>query len=365
MRDQNPIRRLASLDVFRGLTIAGMILVNNPGDRTAVYPPLQHAQWHGWTPTDLIFPFFLFIVGVSMAFSFARRLDQGSQKELYLQVFRRTLILFLLGLFLNLFPGFDFGNLRVAGVLQRIALVYFFVSLIALNIKVKRIAWLTGGILALYWILMRFVPVPGMGTGNLTPEGNLAAFIDRFLMPGRLWQGTWDPEGILSTLPAIATGLLGYLTGIWLRQERDRREIVCWIFVMGWFSILLGVFWGIWFPINKNIWTSSYVLFTAGAGLQVLGVCYWLIDVKGYRRWAYPATVFGMNAIALYVLADLIAVLLTLVKISGLDLKEWIVSALASWFAPMNASLLFAIGLVLFCWVIMNFLYRRRIFIKI
>jgi predicted acyltransferase len=346
-----------------------MILVNNPGNWDVVYPPLLHAEWNGWTPTDLIYPFFLFIVGVSMSFSFGRRLESGTRQELYLQVVRRTAIIFALGIFLNLVPSFDLADLRIAGVLQRIAVVYLFASLIVMNCGVKARAWITAGILILYWGLMTLVPVPGYGAGVLTPEGNLAAWLDSQLLPGRMWQGTWDPEGILSTLPAIATTLLGVLTGSWLRSGQSRLDIAAWMFIGGWIGILSGVFWGVWFPINKNIWTSPYVLFTTGAALHFLGVCYWLIDVKNIRRWAYPAIVFGMNAIALYVLADIVSGLMSIIPVSGspdpITLKEWIFGMLSLWFAPVNASLVFALGYVVFWFFLMNLLYRRKIFIKI
>ncbi|HUV14707.1 MAG TPA: DUF5009 domain-containing protein, partial [Acidobacteriota bacterium] len=287
-----------------------MILVNNPGDWDTVYPPLLHAEWHGWTPTDLIFPFFLFIVGVSMAFSFGKRLEAGGRSALYRQVIRRSLIIFALGLLLNLFPSFDLWNLRVAGVLQRIAVVYFVVSLIVMHTSMRAQVWISGGVLCFYWAFLTLIPVPGVGAGVLTPEGNLAAFVDSYLLPGRMWQGTWDPEGLLSTIPAVVTTLLGVLTGRWLRSGREKCEIAGWMFVAGWGAILVGVFWGILFPINKNLWTSSYVVFTAGAALQFLAVCYWLIDIKGYTRWFYPAIVYGMNAIAVYVLSGMVGDLL-------------------------------------------------------
>ncbi len=342
-----------------------MILVNNPGTWNAVYPPLQHAEWHGWTPTDLIFPFFLFIVGVAMTFSFAR--FEGPRAALYWKITRRSLIIFALGLFLNLFPTFDFSEIRVAGVLPRIAVVYFFASIIYINTTRRSLAWTTAGLLVGYWLAMRFVPVPGHGAGVLTPEGNLAAYLDSILLPGRMWQGSWDPEGLLSTIPAIATTLLGIFTGHLLRSDRERTEITAWLFVSGWALCLAGLVWGIWFPINKNIWTSSYVLFTAGAAHQFLGVCYWLIDVKDHGKWFAPAIAVGMNPIALYVLSSmLISVLYAIPIASGASVQTWIFQNLfASWTTLINASLAFALSYVVLWWLVAEVFYRRRIFIKI
>ncbi len=342
-----------------------MILVNNPGTWRDVYPPLLHAEWHGWTPTDLVFPFFLFIIGVAMTFSFGK--FQGPRSALYWKITRRSLIIFALGLLLNLFPSFDFANIRWAGVLPRIAVVYFFASLIFLNTKLRSLAWTTAGLLVGYWGLLALVPVPGHGAGVLSPEGNLAAYLDSFLLPGRMWQGTWDPEGILSTIPAIATTLLGVFTGHLLRSRLSRTEITCWLFVSGWALTLVGLFWGIWFPINKNIWTSSYVLFTAGAAHQFLGICYWLIDVKDYRKWFRPAIAVGMNPIALYVLSSMVIDVLYAVPISsGASLQGWIFQTFfSSWASLVNASLAFAVTYVALWALVAEVLYRRRVFIKI
>ncbi len=363
--------RLQSLDAFRGITIAGMILVNNPGSWAHIYPPLRHAEWHGWTPTDLIFPFFLFIVGVAIPFALTKYMDGRSKRFIYWKIIRRTLVLFALGLFLAGFPKFNLETIRIPGVLQRIAVVYFVASLIFLHTRWKTQALIGTSLLLLYWGLMTFIPVPGYGAGNLSPEGNLAAYIDRALLRGHLWKGTWDPEGILSTIPAIATALAGVLTGHWLRSGRDRREIAGWMFVAGWMAIIVGLFWGIVFPINKNLWTSSYVIFTAGAALQFLAFCYWLMDVAGYRRWAKPAMVYGVNALAVFVLSGLVARLLIIIKMTAGDgqtisLKTWLYrEVFASWLSPVNASLVFALSNILFWWAVMALLYRKQIFVKI
>lgn len=363
--------RLVSLDAFRGITIAGMILVNNPGSWSHVYPPLLHATWHGWTPTDLIFPFFLFIVGAAITFSFASQAEILPRKPIYWKILRRALILFGLGLLLALFPQFDFAAMRIPGVLQRIAVCYGIASVIYLNTNIRQQAWITAILLLAYWAMMALIPVPGHGAGDLGREGNLAAYVDYQLLKGHLWKETWDPEGLLSTIPAIATTLAGILTGHLLRSGRDKRDIAGWIFATGWMAILAGLLWGILFPINKNIWTSSYVVFTAGAALQFLGFCYWLIDVKGIKKWAHPATIYGMNAIAVYVLSGLLVEILIYARIhnpggSEISLYGWIYENLfLPWADPLNASLAFAIANVLFWLGIMAILYYKRIFIKI
>ena len=359
--------RLDSLDAFRGLTIAGMILVNNPGSWSDLYPPLAHAEWHGWTPTDLVFPFFLFIVGVAMTFSLsARREKEVGLRPLIGRAVRRSAIIFALGLLLNAFPDFRLGELRVAGVLQRIAVVYLAASLLVLRLSRRALAWTTAGILAGYWAALELIPVPGHGAGVLTPEGNLAAWVDGWLLPGRMYQETWDPEGLLSTLPALATTLLGVFTGEWIRSGRPRAEIASGMFATGWGAILAGLAWDLAFPINKNIWTSSYVLFTAGAALEGLACCYWLIDVRGRRRWAMPAIVLGVNPLALYVLSSLTASALAEIPAAGTSVKGWLYENLfALWAPPRLASLGFAVAYLAIWMAVGWLLYRRRIFLKV
>ena len=368
--------RLLSLDVFRGLTIAGMVLVNNPGTWGAIYSPLKHAEWHGWTPTDLIFPFFLFIVGISITLAFARRVETGNdQFDLILKVCKRSLIIFALGLFLSGFPYFDLAEIRIPGVLQRIAVCYFVASLIFLKTSWRTQAMIAVALLLVYWILMTVVPVPGFGANDLGKEGNLAAYIDRWLLGRHIWKGgvVFDPEGLLSTLPAIATTLSGVLTGHWLRSNRTQLEKAVGLFFIGACAVTVGWGWHFFFPINKSLWTSSYVVFTAGMALQLLAICYWLVDIKGYRRWAKPFVIFGVNALALFVFSGLLARLMTdkhwqLPRANGSmgNLQGFIFDHLfASWATPINASLLYALTYILFWLLLMWLLYRKNIYIKV
>jgi predicted acyltransferase len=361
--------RLLSLDAFRGLTIAGMILVNNPGCWGHIYAPLRHADWLGWTPTDLIFPFFLFIVGVSIPFSFGKRLERGDSRGLLLRhILRRSLILFGLGLFMAAFPRFDFSGLRIMGVLQRIGLVYLLAAPAFLYLGRWKRVFLAGTLLLGYWALLSWVPVPGYGVGDLSPDGNLGAFLDRMILGDRLWQGTWDPEGLLSTLPAVVTTLLGIFTGEWIRHAESKERTVAGLLLAGVGGVAAGLLWNLSLPINKALWTGSYVLFSAGAGLLLLGLFFWIIEVKGRERWAKPFIIYGMNAIAVFVASGLMAKLMGLMRvgIEDVPLKSWIYNQLlASWAGPLNGSLLFALSYVLFWLAIMWFLFQRRIFIKI
>lgn len=366
--------RLTSLDAFRGATIAAMILVNNPGSWSYVYAPLRHAEWHGWTPTDLIFPFFLFIVGVAMPISFGKRLARGdSRRRLLAHVVRRSSILFALGLFMAAFPGFgDWGTLRIMGVLQRIGLVYLIASLLYLMLR-PRGRWAAAGLLLLgYWALMTLVPVPGSGAGDLSPAGNLGAFLDRILLgQGHLWHGDpWDPEGLLSSLPAVATTLLGVFTGEWIVSRRPGWRKSLGLAAASLLAIALGLLWGRAFPINKSLWTSSYVVFTAGMAGLCLAASYWAIDVRGWKTWSKPFVVYGMNAIAVFVASGLVTKAMVRWRVpSGgetTSLYHWIYERLfASWAGPLNGSLLFALSYIAFWLGLMWILYRRKIFIKI
>lgn len=365
--------RLVSLDVFRGITIAGMVLVNNPGTWAHIYWPLAHAGWHGWTPTDLVFPFFLFIVGVAIPLAFGKRLEQGgSKRDLYLKVLRRALIIFALGIFLAGFPYFPLATIRIPGVLQRIAVCYLFASVIFLNTKVRTQIIITILLTLVYWALMTLLNAPGYVAGDLTKEGSVASFIDRVVFGPHIWrQGkVYDPEGLLSTIPAIATTLLGVLTGQWLRTDKSQYEKTAGMFVAGAACIVIGWCWNPFFPINKSLWTSSYVFFTGGLALEFLALCYWLVDIKKYQRWAKPFVVFGVNAIVLFVGTGVMARLMGLIKLpwgsAQISLQGWIFQKLfLPWAAPVNASLAYALAFILLWLGLMWILYSRRIFIRI
>jgi len=364
--------RLASLDAFRGLTIAGMILVNNPGSWEYVYPPLRHAEWDGWTPTDLIFPFFLFIVGVSITYSLSSRLAQKSTPaSLYVRVLRRAFILIVLGFFLRLFPFFRFQGIRIPGVLMRIAVCYLVAALIFLKTSQKSRFFLTVVFLAGYWALMKLVPVPGYGAGILDYDGNLCGYIDSKLLAGHLYRPTFDPEGILSTLPAIATTLMGTLTGEWLRLKRPSQGTKTFgLFSMGALLTLTGLFLHPLFPINKQLWTTTFALFTAGAAMLVLGFFYALIEGMHWKRWAFPFYVFGTNAITVYAGSILMVKIIELVKVpipgGSMPLRAFIYQRLmAPWAGAFFGSLIYPL-LLLFIWLACMYpLYKRRIFLKI
>ncbi len=364
-------QRLASLDAFRGLTIAGMILVNNPGSEEHVYPPLRHAAWHGWTPADLVFPFFVFIVGVSIALAISRRRGEGEGRgDLYFKIFKRSLIIFSLGIVLRLFPRVDFATLRIPGVLQRIALCYLFAALLYVHVGAKGRVGLAGLLLAAYWAVLRFVPVPGYGAGVLDFQGNLAGYIDLKLLAGHLYKPGFDPEGILSTFPAVVTSILGTLAGDWLRSSRRDSEKTLGLLAAGAGLTGLGLALHPFFPINKQLWTSTFVLFTAGAALLLLAAGYLLIDVMGWRKWAVPLRVFGTNAIAAYVGSILMAKIFLWIKVwSGgekVSLFSWIYDkAVVPWGGKINGSLVFALGFVLLWLALLTPLYRKRIFIRI
>jgi predicted acyltransferase len=359
--------RMTSLDVVRGITIAGMILVNNPGSWGAIYPPLEHAPWHGLTPTDLVFPFFLFIVGVSIALALGRRAEKGgSMRDLYVKIVRRSLIIFGLGLVLGGFPYYDLATMRIPGVLQRIAVCYLVTSLVFLKTTWKAQAAIAAALLVLYWAAMTLIPVPGFGAGDLSMEGNLAAHVDRVLLAGHTWKPLYDPEGILSTIPSIATALCGVLVGHLLRSKQTPVEKTAALFVAATAAMVAGWIWGGWFPVNKALWTSSYVLLTAGMAAQLLAFCYWVIDIKGHRAWAKPFLIFGTNALIVYFLAELFSAISSLVPVGDTDLKSYIYERLlASWASPLNASLMYAIGTVLVWLGVVTVLYRKKIFIKV
>ncbi|MEE4176088.1 MAG: heparan-alpha-glucosaminide N-acetyltransferase domain-containing protein [Bacteroides sp.] len=359
--------RLISLDVFRGLTIAAMIIVNYPGSWGHVYAPLLHKPWHGITPTDLIFPFFLFIVGVSIALAYSKRLEKGaSKKEMAGKILFRGLKIFAVGIFLNLWPEFAFSELRVAGVLQRIALVFLASALLFIYTSWKTQAVIGGLILIAYWLALVLIPTPGYGQPLLEPGINLAAWIDSFLLPGRMWQGTWDPEGLLSTLPAIATGITGMLTGKILLSNNSREKKALWLFVAGFLSFIAGYAWSWVFPLNKPIWTSSYVLLTSGLGAMTLTACYTFIDIQGKTCCTRPWVILGTNAIAVYVLAGLLSWFFRGISIGEGGLVyhafQWLT---ATGMVPKLASLILALLYLGILFIPATILYRKKIFIKL
>jgi len=454
--------RLISLDVFRGLTIAAMVLVNNPGG-SPVYGPLNHAEWHGLTPTDWIFPFFLFIVGVSIAISLGRRpaVNEGEKSSreklstnVYLKILTRAASIYLLGAAMSILPFFqfqatdapdfakmlvwllltaslfflllrkywwalglfaaalagiawmnlagynvvpyNFGTLRIMGVLQRIALVYLFTAIIFLHTTWKQQVGISVILLLGYWLIMSVVPVPGCDVTTIDDKAcNLAAYLDR-LTPteNHIWRGgkVYDPEGLLSTIPAIVTCLSGVLTGRWLARNDEVRmqndestprlnssflsqysplNKVAGLFFFGTVLLAVGYIWSYYFPLNKALWTSSYVVVTSGLALLVLGACYWLIDLKGYKKWAWPFVVFGINALPLFVFSGIAARMLSAYRVTGIDgspvsLSRWSMQNIfLPVLQPIDASLAFAVTFILIWLVLMWLLYRKRIFIRV
>jgi predicted acyltransferase len=377
MTETSP-QRLISLDVFRGLTIGAMVLVNNPGSWSAVYPPLEHAQWHGWTFTDTIFPFFIFIMGIAIPIALEKRKAAGQVGSgLYLKLLQRTASLFGLGLFLAIFPFYnwlkaewiDIGHLRIMGVLPRLALCYFFASVLFLWLKPRGLLIAAFALLFGYWALM----VWG-GKGDLSVEGNFSGLIDRAVLGPHMWKGSefYDPEGLLSTLPAIATCIFGVLTGQLIASPKTAEGKVAEMFVWGFALLALGWMWSAFLPINKGLWTSSYSVFMSGLAMCVLAACYWIIDIKGWKAWTGPFVVFGVNALALFVGSGMMGRLLNMIPVGmGADgkpisLKTGIYeSGFAPLGSPMNTSLMFAICFIGLWLFLMWLLYRKKIFIKV
>jgi predicted acyltransferase len=356
------------------MAIALMILVNSPGGAT-YYDFLQHASWNGWTLADIVFPFFIFIVGASIPFAFTSKLDRGiSRRTLLIRIARRTIILFILGIFISGFPfGFDPATFRIMGVLQRIALCYLFASLVFLFLKPKWRILVTLAIPIVYWMLMTLVPVPGYGPGVLTENGNLAGYIDRLLLGRHIYTftGTYDPEGVLSTLPAVATALIGVLAGQHLKSGAKPKTKTVNLLLYGSISLAIGFMWNFWFPINKNLWTSSYVAFTGGIALILLATCYFVIDAKRHIAWTKPFSILGLNAIFVYVLSEIVNLILTYTNIpisetANVSLKSLIYENLfASWAGPLHGSFMYGLALLAFCWAIATIFYYKRIFIKV
>lgn len=365
-------QRYLALDVLRGMTVALMILVNNPGSWSHIYAPLEHAAWQGCTPTDLVFPFFLFVVGASMFFSFSKYGNQLNRETL-LKIGKRTLLIFAIGLFLNSFPQWsqDFSKLRIMGVLQRIALAYGIAALIVLSVKRKYLPYLGGAILLIYWGLVNLVG----GSDPYSLAGNPASPFDTALLGvNHLYKGfgiAFDPEGIFSTLPAIVTVIIGYLVGAVIK-ETPKIKVPVKLIVFGIIAVITGWLWGLLFPISKPIWSSSYVIYTAGWASLLLALLIWSIDLKGYSRWTSFFVVFGVNPLFIFAFSGLWArVLGRLVHITTLDGKivngsTWLYNNL---FVPiageLNGSLLFAISHVVLFWFLGYILYKKKVFIKV
>ena len=372
--------RLLCLDVFRGLAVAGMIVVDNPGSDEGAYWPIMHAKWNGWTPADFIFPSFLFLVGISLVYSFDVRRQRGeTNKQILWHAFKRSLILIAIGLLVNASPiyGLDLHTWRFEGVTQRIGLCYFFATILELwtGRRGQLLAFL--GCLLGYWGLLRFVPVPGAGVPGrdipfMDQVQNLPAWLDRKLFMGHLYDGTRDPEGIIHTIPAIGTTLIGVWTGHWLKSKRNSSQLIGAMVFFGILGMLAGELWNRWFPINKNLWTSSFVLFSGGFCLLFLSLLYWAIEVKRWRgEWTVPIRVFGMNAIVGFV-ADSVVYgpgYSFMVKTQNGASISWHEAAqlrlMSFGLSVQNASLAYSLVAMLFCWLLLWLLWRKQIFIKI
>jgi predicted acyltransferase len=392
--------RLLALDVFRGLTVAGMLLVNNPGSWAAIFPPLEHAEWHGWTPTDLIFPFFLFIVGITTELSLgARRARGDAHGAIVRQVLRRGALIFLFGLLLNAFPFFQWGDvpgapnatfgervlyrfehLRAMGVLQRIGIAYAAAALLTLRTTVRQQLAILATILVGYWLLMTVVVVPDAGLPGWRlldqPGRTLDAWLDRVLLtPAHLWiggGGLRDPEGLLSTLPAVGTAMIGNFAGRWIgRRDVPLADRLNGLFAVGALTMVVGLVWHWVFPINKSLWTSSYVVFTGGMACVALAACMWLIDVRGIRGWTRPFAIYGTNPMIAFLGSGLMARLIySIVKVDvggqRVSLQAAIhQTAFASWLPPRVASLAFALAFVTFWYGILWWCWRRNIVFKV
>lgn len=391
--------RLLSLDVFRGMTVAGMLLVNDPGTWSAIFPPLEHAEWNGWTPTDLIFPFFLFIVGITTHLSLSARRARGdSDSAIVKQILRRGLIIYLLGFAMAMFPFYQWGSItaipdatpwdrilfriehvRILGVLPRIAIVYVCAALLTLRTTVRQQIILIAVLLFGYWFAMTLIPVPGENTiGALllnTHDRNLAAYLDRLILgTNHTWIGsvTFDPEGPMSTIPAIATAILGVLAGRWIGlRDKSLLERISGLFATGAIGMTVGLMWNWAFPINKNLWTSSYVIFTAGMACVALATIMWIVDYTNVKWWTKPFVVFGVNPIVAFVGSGVMARLIyTLWHVNyhgkSIAVQDAIYQIVfLPWLPPRVASLAFAVSFVLLWYGILLVLYKRNIILKV
>lgn len=362
-----PVSRLISLDALRGFTIAAMIMVNFPGMEEHVYFTLRHTAWNGLSFTDNIAPIFLFVIGVSIAFAYNKKKSDGTRKAgLYKKILWRSFKIFVVGMILNLMPDFNFSEIRWTGTLHRIAFVFLICAFIFLNTNWKQQAWIAAVLLVGYWLALTLIPTPGAGKVMLEPGVNIVAWIDTQFLPGKMWQGTWDPESILSIIPSSVSGITGMLAGALLTSKKDPAEKVNYLMTAGVISSIVGYFWGLIFPINENLWTSSFVLLTSGFACLLLGAMYFMIDIKGHKCWAQPGVIFGMNAIAAYVMADVLALFFYRAKFGGTVLNVKTVTGMIDLsLQPELASLLYALFFVAVNFLFVFILYRRKIFIKL
>ena len=390
--------RLISLDALRGFTIAGMVIVNDPGSWSSVYAPLLHAEWNGVTPTDLIFPFFIFIIGVSVSLAYNKRIEAGSPKgEMYKKIFSRAIKIMLLGWFLWLWPSFNFAGMRFVGVLPRISLVFLAAALIYLNTNWKQQVWIAAFLLVGYWLLLAVVPVPiddviqmALETGtvksssgplaigeitaisdtmiaaNYEPGTNITAWLDRLIIPGRLWQYSWDPEGLMSTFPAIASAIIGMLVGRIVLTVSEPFKKVAILFFFGFVMYLLGEMWSWTMPLNKNLWSSSFTLWTAGMATMGLAACILVVDILGYTKWTKLGRVYGANAITAYVLAGMLTIVFYNDIFWGNSLNGLWMDGLQSIGLPAKfASFTYALLYMLIIYIPAYWMYKKKIFIKV
>lgn len=356
--------RLTSLDAFRGATMALMVLVNDPGNGHFVYAPLEHSEWNGWTPTDVVFPSFLWIVGVAMTLALGRRMAAGmGRSELFGRALRRAAVLYCLGLLVYLFPYFDFSAMRVMGVLQRIAICYLAATAIFLTTGIRgQAAWIMG-LLSAYWLIMKFAPVPGYGAGHLDVERNFAHYADRIVLGAHNYAPTktWDPEGIVSTLPAIATVLFGVLAGRILALKRSLSSRAIGLAAAGLVLLAAGLVCEQWLPINKKLWTSSFALFMAGLDFVLFAGFLWIADGLGYKPAFRPLVILGMNAITVYMVSEMLD--------SAIRALNWRMPIYRKMFAPLaspwNASLLYAAAYTLLMFGVAYALHRRGWFLRV
>ena len=360
--------RLLSLDILRGLTIILMIIVNTPGSWDHVYAPFLHAEWNGVTPTDYIFPTFLFIVGVSIVLSFTKQLELGKNRtELIKKVFIRALKIYSVGIFLWLWPSFNFDGIRWVGVLPRIAFVFLGCALLFLYTSRKAQMYIGIAILLFYWIIMAYIPVPGIGIPDLSvPEKNWAHFIDKLFLPGRLWEQTWDPEGILSTLPSIASGIMGMMSGYILLKKEELGNKINQLFFFGFLLLFLGDILQWVFPLNKNLWSSSFSLLMGGITAISLASSIYIFDLKKSEYKFKFAHVFGVNSIFSYSLSSILTVVFYSSKWWGFALNDKFINLWESIGLPLKmGSLVYALFYVIILWVPTYYLYKNKVFIKL